>query len=259
MAGRAATPPSDPLFGELPRDERLADKVAAALQDAIVSGRLMPGDRLPPERVLGESFGVSRTVIREAVRSLAAKGMIDIHSGSGSRVTSVGASAVSESMSLYLSVAGGTIDYAKVHEVRSLIEVQAAAMAALRGDREDIETIRRAHLEMARAGDDVDGIARCDLEFHRMVAQATHNELFLMMLDSMNDPLLAIRRVTLTLPGRPARASAAHEQILRGIEAHDVEAARAAMHEHLVESKLVLETAPRSPDGIAGQVVATEA
>ena len=70
--------------------------------ETILSQRLQVGDRLPSERELGEQFGVSRTVVREAVRALVAKGVIEVRSGSGLRVAAVDAAAVSESMSLYL-------------------------------------------------------------------------------------------------------------------------------------------------------------
>ena len=100
--------------------------------DTILSKRLQVGDRLPSERELGEQFGVSRTVVREAVRALVAKGIIEVRSGSGLRVAAVDAAAVSESMSLYLR--GGAFDFEKVHEVRALLEMHIAGLAAERGD-----------------------------------------------------------------------------------------------------------------------------
>src|SRR4026209_613230 len=103
---------------EVQRRARLSDQVAQLMLDAILEQRLEPGDRLPSERELGEQFGVSRTVVREAVRALAAKGVIDVRTGSGLRVAAVDAAAVSESIGLYLR--GGSLEYAKVHEVRKL-------------------------------------------------------------------------------------------------------------------------------------------
>src|SRR5687767_11964606 len=89
------------LFEQVVREPRLSDKVADMMLATILSNRLQVGDRLPSERELGEQFGVSRTVVREAVRALVAKGVIEVRSGSGLRVAAVDAAAVSESMSLY--------------------------------------------------------------------------------------------------------------------------------------------------------------
>ncbi len=74
------------MFPRVTREPRLSDKVAELLLETILSPGLQPGDRLPSERELGEQFGVSRTVIREAVRALAAKGVINVRTGSGLRV-----------------------------------------------------------------------------------------------------------------------------------------------------------------------------
>nr|MBA3567640.1 FadR family transcriptional regulator [Actinomycetota bacterium] len=116
------------LFDQVKREPRLSDKVADTMLETILANRLNVGDPLPSERELGEQFGVSRTVVREAVRALVAKGVIEVRSGSGLRVAAVNATTVSESMSLYLR--GGTLDFEKVQEVRALLEVHLAGLAA---------------------------------------------------------------------------------------------------------------------------------
>ena len=102
MTESASHTASKVLFEQVAREPRLSDKVADMMLATILSNRLQVGDRLPSERELGEQFGVSRTVVREAVRALVAKGVIEVRSGSGLRVAAVDAAAVSESMSLYL-------------------------------------------------------------------------------------------------------------------------------------------------------------
>ncbi len=124
------------MFPRVAREPRLSDKVAELLLETIFRRGLQPGDRLPSERELGEQFGVSRTVVREAVRELAAKGLIEVRTGSGLRVAAVDAAAVSESMSLYLR--GGSVDFARVHEVRRLLEVEIAGLSAERATAEQI-------------------------------------------------------------------------------------------------------------------------
>ena len=139
------------LFQQVTREPRLSDKVAEMMLETILSRRLQVGDRLPSERELGEQFNVSRTVVREAVRALVAKGVIEVRSGSGLRVAAVDAAAVSESMSLYLR--GATLDFEKVHEVRALLEVHIAGLAAERATEEDIgAAARRPRADAAGGG-----------------------------------------------------------------------------------------------------------
>jgi GntR family transcriptional repressor for pyruvate dehydrogenase complex len=198
--------------------------------ETILSNRLNVGDRLPSERELGEQFGVSRTVVREAVRELVAKGVIEVRSGSGLRVAAVAASAVSESMSLFLR--GGALDFEKVHEVRTLLEVHIAGLAAERGGPADVAALRIVHERMQAESGDVEAAARDDLEFHRVIALATHNELFLLLLDSIGSSLFEIRRENLGSGSAPMTLEQ-HAQVLDRIAAHDPDGAREAMAAHL--------------------------
>jgi GntR family transcriptional repressor for pyruvate dehydrogenase complex len=224
------------MFPRVQREPRLSDKVAELLLQTIVSQQLEPGERLPSERELGEQFGVSRTVIREAVRALAAKGLIDVRTGSGLRVAAVKAAAVSESMNLFLR-GSGFLDYGRIHEVRTTIEIQVAGLAAERATEEDIVHLNEVWREMADALDDPEVASRADVEFHRAVTEAAHNPLFVVMLDSIGDVMLEIRRATIGIPGRPAKGVKAHRKILAAIEAHDPARAREAMREHLSDSE----------------------
>ncbi len=218
------------LFEQVTREPRLSDKVADMMLKTILSRRLRPGDRLPSERELGEQFGVSRTVVREAVRALAAKGLIEVRSGSGLRVAAVEASAVSESMSLFLR--GSTLDYPKVHEIRATLEVQMAGVAAERRAEEDIQGLTEACERMEASVDDVEAAAVNDVEFHREIARATHNELYLVLLDAIGDAQLEVRRGNLAA-GASGETLAQHRSILEAIVAGDPDRAREAMRAHL--------------------------
>jgi GntR family transcriptional repressor for pyruvate dehydrogenase complex len=225
-----ATPAVPNLFEQVAREPRLSDKVAEMMLETILSKRLNVGDRLPSERELGEQFGVSRTVVREAVRELVAKGVIAVRSGSGLRVAAVNASAVSESMSLFLR--GGALDFEKVHEVRTLLEVHIAGLAAERAHPEDVAALRVVHERMQAESGDVETAALDDLEFHRVIARATHNELYLVLLDSIGGSQIDIRRANLGSGSAPATLEQ-HSQVLDRIAAHDPEGAREAMTAHL--------------------------
>jgi GntR family transcriptional repressor for pyruvate dehydrogenase complex len=219
------------MFPRVEREPRLSDKVADLLLRSIMSRGLQPGDKLPSERELGEQFGVSRTVVREAVRALAAKGVIDARTGSGLRVAAVGAAAVSESISLYLR--GGALEYRKVHEVRKLLEVEIAALAAERSDDAHVERIEEICAEMeAAVGEDVERASQLDLEFHRAITKATGNELYLLLLDSIGEALLEVRRGNLQT-GAGDETIRAHREILDAIRTRDPDRARRAMATHL--------------------------
>jgi GntR family transcriptional repressor for pyruvate dehydrogenase complex len=234
------TPPNRkiPPFETLDRERRLSDRVADELLETILSCEMQTGDRLPSERDLAEQFGVSRTVVREAVRSLAAKGAVEARSGSGLRVAAVDASVVSLSMRLFIRSNGG-LDYAKVNEVRMALETSIAAAAAERATPNDLEVLDALHERMVDVIDDVEQASLADVEFHRAIARSTHNELYLVMLDSIRETMLNIRRATIGLHGR--KALRYHRKILERITAHDVEGAREAMSEHLLDAKRLWE------------------
>jgi GntR family transcriptional repressor for pyruvate dehydrogenase complex len=224
-------------FQRLTREPRLSDRVATLLLARITSGELVAGQRLPPERVLGEQLGVSRTVVREAVRVLVAKGVIDARSRSGLRVATVEASAVAESMNLFLMgrELGG---YEDIHDVRVVVEVHVAGLAAERATEIDVAHMGDVCESFNDRRDDIEAESQADVAFHRAVAEASHNPLYLIILDSIGDVLLDIRRATLGIPGRPEASLSAHRRILKHIAAHNVKGARDAMRAHLADAEL---------------------
>lgn len=226
------------VFEPVARNRRLSDKVADQLLALITSPEVPAGSRLASERELSDQFGVSRTVIREAIRSLAGKGVIEVRAGSGLHVAKVGAAQVSESMNLFLR-GWGPIPYGKINEVRMTLEIQTARLAAERATEADLAELRRHCERMAQLEHDVEAASVEDVEFHRAIARATHNELFLVMLDSIGDVLLEIRRATLGVPGRVRDGVAYHRRILERVSAHDVAGGEAGMREHLEDALAV--------------------
>ena len=218
-------------FDKVARDPRLSDKVADHMLKAIVSQGLKPGARLPSERELGEQFGVSRTVVREAVKALAAKGLIDVRSGSGLRVAAVDGAAVTESFALFLH--GSTIEYAKVHEIRTGLEVQMAAAAAARRTDDDLRVLVQACERVEASIHDSRLAALHDVEFHRAIGSATHNELYVVLLDAMGVALLEVRRANLGTPRADALTISHHRSILEAIQAGSANEASEAMQLHL--------------------------
>lgn len=210
----------------------LTDQVTQGLLDTILVGGLEAGHPLPSERELGEQYGVSRSVVREAVRSLAARGIVEVHVGRQARVAKTDPTTASEALGLYLQ--GRRLDYDLVHEVRLLLEVHVAALAAVRATDGDIEPIAAADARMKEAHErgDIVAATREDLDFHRGIALASHNELNPLLLDSISGFLFAVYKENLE-GGYGTRALAEHGRILSCVVGRDVDGARAAMATHL--------------------------
>jgi GntR family transcriptional regulator, transcriptional repressor for pyruvate dehydrogenase complex len=233
MSSDVAPTPAEDGFGQpLARSPRLSDKVAEAMLETILERQLRPGDPLPSERELGEQYGVSRTVVREAVRALTARGVVDARAGRGLTVAQVDAEDVSTSMRLYLHGLE-EIPYEMVHEARAMIEIQIAGQAAERATDEELAELQEIAEGLRRYRDDPERRPLLDVEFHRTLARLTHNELYLIMLDSIGDILLEIRRATFALPNDAERAHRQHKRIVEAVVKRDPEAAREAMREHL--------------------------
>lgn len=218
------------MFSKVSREPNLSEQVASMMLETILSPDMRVGDRLPSERELGEQFGVSRTVVREAVRGLVAKGVIEVRRGTGLRVTAVDQAAVSEAMSLYLRAS--QLDFRRVHEVRQVLEVHIAGVAADRATDADIARMESDHQRMQGDADDVEWAARDDLELHRTIANATHNDLYLLMMDIIVSSLIDIRRKNLGSGSMPSTIKE-HEAVLRRVADRDQEGARMAMAAHL--------------------------
>ena len=179
------------------RPQSLSERVADAVTAAILAGEMKPGERLPSERALCEQFMVSRSVVREAVRSLVAKGLVVVQPRIGHVVKMPGASNVAESLRLY--VRGRGIDVDKVMDVRGVIEVEIAARAAVGASDDDLRALRQAASLMNDATT-AEAAAVADVEFHRAIAAATDNEFFEMMLDSLRGVLLEVQMPSLGEP-----------------------------------------------------------
>ena len=229
------------------RNTSLSDKVVEQLTEAIVSRQLLPGEKLPSERDLGEKFQVSRTVVREAIRSLAARGLIRVTSGRGVEVNELGSENVVESMRLLVRGREG-LDYGKVNEVRTALEVQTAGLAAQRATAEDLAklaSICEEHRRALNAGD-MPKVSEMDFQFHRELTRACANELLLAMLDSISDVLREVRNQSMNVPHVGEDGLRAHLRILKSVQSGSPSGARKAMAEHLAEAERLWRSGVRS-------------
>jgi GntR family transcriptional regulator, transcriptional repressor for pyruvate dehydrogenase complex len=220
------------------RRPHLAENVASALSAEIESGRLQPGDRLPSEHFLSENFGVGRNVIREAIASLRARGLVESRQGLGAFVTVRGEDA---NHRVTVNVLQSDPSIRNLFEVRAVLEAQAAASAA-----RHLTAKRQKALEAALAQMEVVGAAtaetvNADLEFHRLIAHASGNEYLANLIGTLVEPMRVLIAAAYSRPGPvfggiPNDAVREHHEILDAIIARDPDRARKAMSQHLVNS-----------------------
>ena len=226
-----------PLYRPLGRPGRLADRVADEIQGLVVERRLEPGDRLPAERELGEAFAVSRTVIREAIRTLAAKGLVEVRPGGGAVVRRPSSGTVTDALSLLLRSTPDGDALIHLREFRRVVEPDLVALAAERRTDEDLRALRH-HLDvMADLDVPPPAWARADVDFHTALAQAAHNPVFGIVLTSIQELMLEARLLAIQLPDTRAKALRHHEHIYQAIAEGNASAARKAMAAHLREAE----------------------
>ncbi|HEY6766158.1 MAG TPA: FadR/GntR family transcriptional regulator [Candidatus Sulfotelmatobacter sp.] len=235
LAGRsAALVPrlEDKAVYKLVRTSRLYEQIVEQIEESILKGALKPGDQLPAERDLAQRFGVSRTAVREAVKALREKGLVEAYSGRGTFITDGTSQAVRQSLDLVAKI-GQPEGSTHLAEVRGILEPEIAGLAAARAQESDLTTMREAVAIMDRAGQDPDAYIEADLDFHLALAEGAANPLILSLIDSIVGLLRDQRLRIFKVPGGPERGQIHHKRILEAVERHDASAARAAMKAHL--------------------------
>ncbi len=222
-------------YRPLQRDPTLADRAMAHLQELIVSGTFPPGHRLPSEHDLAALLEVSRTVVREALRGLCAKGLVRVKDGAGAFVQTPSPALVSELLTLCLSHGEtGVVTSRHIFEIRRMLEIEVAGLAARRRDEADLAKLRQINAAMANAVAASDW-ARSDYEFHDALAVSSKNPLIPVLLRSIADVLLRVRVVMDELPETREKARYHHEQIFAAVQAGSARLAKTAMATHLRE------------------------
>ena len=217
---------------KLVRTSRLYEQIVQQIEESILKGALKPGDQLPAERDLAQRFGVSRTAVREAVKALREKGLVEAYSGRGTFITDGTSHAVRQSLDLMVKI-GQPEGSTHLAEVRAILEPEIAALAATRAQESDLATMREAVTVMDRAGQDPDSYIEADLDFHLALAEAAANPLILSLIDSIVGLLREQRLRIFKVPGGPERGQVHHKRILDAMERRDAEKAREAMKAHL--------------------------
>jgi GntR family transcriptional repressor for pyruvate dehydrogenase complex len=211
--------------------ERLYEQVADHVEELISDGRLQAGDQLPGERDLTEKLGVARGVVREAMKVLAARGLITVEPGRGTFVVELGAGSVSDHLGRYLRI--GKPSHNDLNEFRRVLEVEIAYLAAQRIEAEDLAELQQAIEAMDRHITSPEEYIEADQDFHLILARATHNSLFPLLIDVISDLMQESRRLIFQVSGAPQRGQDCHRQIYEALIRHDPLAAREAMCSHM--------------------------
>ena len=228
--------------------ESLAARIVRGLGDRIVRGALKPGDRLPSEHELEDAFGVSRAVVREAITSLKAEGLVATRQGAGAFVLQPRRAETFRVAHADLSTLEELIH---MMELRATVEAEAAGLAALRRSGAQLAGLREALDRMQRSVEAAEDAVEPDFQFHLRIAEATGNRHFAGFIRYVGTMLIPRTRVNVV--GRdPARrreylagVNREHEQVFRAIAAQDADGARAAMRAHLERSRERLRAAHR--------------
>lgn len=209
---------------------KIYEELADRLIEQIRSGSLKPGDPLPTERELAGSYGVGRSSVREALRILESKGLIQ-SIGSGTFVVAEYGNPLNHSLDLLLSL--HATDLLELFEVRKILEVECATLAAIRRSAGDLAAMATAIDEMDAGLADQRRYIEADLQFHLTVASASGNRMALHMMQAIRGLLQDALASIYFIPGSPQRSIAQHRLILSAIAKGDADAARQHMLEHL--------------------------
>jgi DNA-binding FadR family transcriptional regulator len=226
-------------------------RIAHEIGQQILRGELEPGEVLPSETDLGTGFGVSRTVLREAIKVLAAKGLVESRTKIGTRVKARDQWNLLDPDVLSWSLASHEAeDYAlAVSEMRRILEPAGAALAAQRASAVQVARVRAAYEAMEAAGRNGEDSAEHDLRFHLAILEATNNP-FLVSMGHVIESALAFNiRLSLKFPNLRVQSMPLHRHVLERIEKGDPRGAQAAMVKLLQEAQMDIERILAKPRG----------
>jgi GntR family transcriptional repressor for pyruvate dehydrogenase complex len=198
----------------------------------MISGNLKPGDRLPPERELAKHFRVNRATLREAIHVLHERGLVDRRNRTGTRVASVKASSVGAAIERFYLL--NNCSHREMHEVRSVLEPQSAALAARHAKKEDLEQLNKLLNELEKCWQEGDAkrLASVDVQFHVALAAASHNSLIAAIFSGLTPILEKFLYVQHSHLHRP-KSFAMHREVYQAVAKQDAKRAWETMVRHM--------------------------
>ena len=222
---------------------RLGEAVVVRLSEAILEGKLKPGDALPSEGRIAAAFGVSKPIAREALRDLAALGVVQVAQGKISRVRAIDSAPLARFFRF--AVAGTARGLREAVELRRMLEPPVARHAAQRRDASDLQVVRELLERMEAALGDVPRWIEADLAFHASIGRASHNALVTLQLQGL-EPIVREMMGRFNARGRRTAKDwretfERHRRVALAIVAGDADAAEAAMQAHFAAADKAIE------------------
>jgi len=228
------------MFKEV-KTEKVYIRVVKQIEELIKNGKLKPGDRLPPEKILASRLGVSRPSVREAIVALGILGLVETRGGKGNFVKNVVSASVLDQGFRNLEEEESPFE---LLQARKIIEGEIAGYAARMAQKEDVGRIRQSLDNMRNIAqkpsspEKFEQHVKLDLEFHLNIVRATHNAVLLRMVTQLFESLeedlwTSLKKRSWSIPGILQRYLMEHEQILSAIEGKQSYRARKSMHKHL--------------------------
>jgi GntR family transcriptional regulator, transcriptional repressor for pyruvate dehydrogenase complex len=227
------------MFESVKTYGNLSEGIVNQIIEAINKGELQPGDKLPPEREMCTMFSVSRTVIRDALKTLVGLGMVTIRHGMGAYINAFQESEDLSRLSKLLQISKGTLE--ELFQVREVFESQAVIWCTENASEEDIQQLESIVLKGKLVDDSsVSRLAMLDAEFHLRIVEATGNQVLKRLMINLLDLLGENRSRALMVPGRQRLSVLDHELIVEAIKARDAKLAQQRMLSHLLAVKAAI-------------------
>lgn len=224
------------------RQNKTTDIIIERIRTAILDGSLKPGDKLPPEKLLGEQFGVSKQTLRESLRALEHLGLITVRKGAGGGafIVEVDKHVVTENLANYLYFKDLTIE--NLSELRRIMEPHAARRAAEQISAQDLEKLKKINSETRVNLDQRNWteVTRNEIDFHRLIARQTANPILILILDFVDTLLDDFKKILKPNVDFMESVLASHENIYKAIAQGDQETAAEIMLEHVKDVELYL-------------------
>ena len=233
----------DEIFKKIGTTQTLSQKIERNIEKAIRDKRLEVGSRLPSERELCEMFAVSRTALREALRRLSARGLLEIRKGSGMYVTKLGMQDAIQSLNLYYDLKFDNNLIKQIIEVRKAFEPQISMMAAQNRTDEDLKQMEKNLIEFDKCDPDNTQLeSDIDNRFHILLARATGNPIVIVTMEPIHNLLPRMRNLIYgSIEGEKEITLGYHKEIVNAIRERDGERASERMQAHINRNMEVYE------------------
>jgi GntR family transcriptional repressor for pyruvate dehydrogenase complex len=216
----------------------LTEQATSMLHDYIINEQSI-GQFLPSEMELCKKMCISRSTLRESIKVIESKGLVKRIQGKGIQVVNESQRATSEMISLMIKREDARIDH--LLEMRNIVEVRSAALAAVRASVSDLKNIELPLKKMISKETSKEEYVRADIDFHVEIAKATHNKILVLMLEVIRPFLSNAIDQTIQLEAFPEHRHHFHERIYKAIKNHDPEASTGAMAEHFNGLQSIIE------------------